>query len=400
MLLQDTLILKYASLLVGLIYMLLVFNPTKTGYYLYDKTSEMDSVVWFTIITIFFSIYVAYHEWHQAPIGTFFNCIRLTYGLFLYFLLKRWNVSQEKLIKYLTAVCLIWVFLEIFQQLTYPYYAFSGRSANGAEIENRMGMWRFYIFGVDFVMLVYAYWYGNVIRGNNIKDRRKNILLTFTFLIGLLLYLSRKHMAVSLLVILLSFFNVSRKKKALFLIVLLLFALILATFFLDSFIQMNDDAASNQGGDGEKFIRYRAALFFLDEVSDSPMYPIWGLGLEGGGEGPLWDYVQYFQDTYFFYQADTGIIGYYSKFGLIGISAILWYVVKFLYNWKYIDNWFKYFFIMKILLVFFDFWAMWGVGMFAYGLFLYMLDKNIIENKKRNKLKLALKKQRKIFCYA
>ena len=81
------------------------------------------------------------------------------------------------------------------------------------------------------------------------------------------------------------------------------------------------------------------------------------------------------------YQADVGIIGYYSKFGLLGVSAIVWYIYIFLRNWKFIDKWFKYFFIMKMFLIIFDFWAIWSVGMMAYAVFLYMLDQNIKKNK-------------------
>lgn len=39
------------------------------------------------------------------------------------------------------------------------------------------------------------------------------------------------------------------------------------------------------------------------------------------------------------YQADVGIIGYFSKFGLLGTSAIIWYIVEFVKRRNYIDSW-------------------------------------------------------------
>ena len=96
--------------------------------------------------------------------------------------------------------------------------------------------------------------------------------------------------------------------------------------------------------------------------------------------GALRDYIDQLAELRL-YQSDVGIIGYYSMFGILGVSAIIWYIVKFVSNWRYINDWFKYFFIMKILLIIFDFWAMWGVGMFAWAMFLYLLERNIHKNK-------------------
>lgn len=80
------------------------------------------------------------------------------------------------------------------------------------------------------------------------------------------------------------------------------------------------------------------------------------------------------------YQADVGIIGYFSKFGLLGTSAIIWYIVEFVKRRNYIDSWLIGFFVMKMVLVIFDFWAIWDVGMAAYALFLYILHRNINKN--------------------
>lgn len=65
-------------------------------------------------------------------------------------------------------------------------------------------------------------------------------------------------------------------------------------------------------------------------------------------------------DVLKFYRADIGIFGYYSLFGIIGTLPFIFYIWKFLKNWNYIDLWFKLFFIMKLILIVFDFWGNWN----------------------------------------
>ena len=62
--------------------------------------------------------------------------------------------------KIVTVFCFIWVAIEIGQQFTYPEYWFLGRQNEWDIVENRMGLWRFYIWGIDFVMLAFAFYAG------------------------------------------------------------------------------------------------------------------------------------------------------------------------------------------------------------------------------------------------
>ena len=142
---------------------------------------------------------------------------------------------------------------------------------------------------------------------------------------------------------------------------------------------MNQEQNEAQGS-GEDFIRYLAAMFYLNDFSDSVLYPIFGTGW---GSVSLNHRLEYCTGLLKFYRADIGLLGYYSEVGFVGVSAILFYIFKIIRNWKYIDLGYKMFFIMKLFLIIFDFWMMWAVGIMAYGTFLYLLDENI----KKNKLK-------------
>ena len=352
------------------------------------KTYEdnfIDKTVKWTIITVLLSIIPAMADYGQDFYHTFRQCLGLIYGLFLYFVLKRTKFPVKSIISIITVISSIWVFLEISQQFTYPSFLFSGRYLIFDGLEERMGLWRFYIWGVDFVMIAYAYWISNISIEKGGK-RVKSILLMAFFLIGLLCYCSRKHIYTVLSILLL--FGLSRKGKQKYIIITVTFlflVVLLSNFYVD-WQNLNTEADISQG-EGENFIRILAAKYFINDFSESPLYPIFGAGMEVEGS-KLYTTIHYLANMFGYmkgyFQADVGIIGYYSKFGLLGVSAIIMYVGYFIKNWKYIDAWLKYFFIMKMFLIVFDFWAIWDVGMMAYSIFLYILDCNIRKNKNKS----------------
>lgn len=360
-----------ASIILFLLSSIFLFTGNKKNH----SEDEFHSMVIWTIFTIFLSTLPAYLNFGQSFYISIRSCMSLSYGLLFYFLFKKWDFPETKLIKIITTVCIIWVALEIGQQFTYPQILFSSTLSKLGFVSERMGLYRVYIWGVDFVMIIYSLYLGKI----NSKNRtQKDILLFLIMFIGLLCYCSRKHIFSCLLVFVFSVLNVKGSKKILYSLIVLAVLAFLYNNFYSSFLEMSEAAQENQG-EGEDFVRFISAQYFLFEYSPSSLYPLWGGGIPGG-EGPLYDLMNNLADMRI-YQADVGIIGYYSMVGLLGVFPIILYIYKFFKNWKYIDDWFKYFFIMKLLLIIFDFWAVWGVGMFAYAVFLYLLEKNIQKNK-------------------
>lgn len=350
-----------------------------------DKSAEWRSQEWdfagivrWTIITAFLSVIPAYVDGGQSMIRSAATCLKWTWVLLMYFLLRRWNIGTRHIMKYVIALSLVWVVIEIGQQFTYPDYWFAGRPDEGYGIAERMGLYRFYLWGVDFVMMAFAYCIGLFVSREG-KASARLLLLWLTFLAGLLCYCSRKHIYVSLLTV--AFAGLSAKNRYgnyIRLALALLVFLIVYNFYAD-FAEMNESEMDLQGR-GEDFIRFIALDYFLFRYSDSPLYFWLGSGWPGGGEMLRKElYVQ----SLGYYRADIGIFGYYSIFGIIGTLPFLVYVWKFFRNWKYIDLWLKLFFIMKLILIVFDFWGVWLPGNMAYAIFLYMLDLNIQRNKGR-----------------
>ena len=343
-----------------------------------NKT-PIDTIVIWTVITIFIGIIPSYIEYDQPVLDSIRACLRLTHGLFLYYVLRCWRYNAKRLMGIVTVISLVWVLLEIGQQFTYPSFWFSGRFFIYDKLDIRMGLYRYYIWGVDFVMMAYSYWLFKFFSGIN----KLNLNFSHAFfcslilLAGLLCYVSRKHIYVALFVIVYYALRNKKSNKIItYTLTFLLFAL-LYTFFYESFNEMNMEAIGSQG-EGEDFVRFIAAKYFLFDFSSSPLYPLWGVGLEAGGK--LSSILKDLSYSWI-YQADVGIIGYYSKFGLLGVSAIIMYIFYFFKSMSQISLWLHGFFIMKLILIIFDFWAIWDVGMCAYAVFLYFLYCDIKEKK-------------------
>lgn len=365
------------SFYIGLFLILIcILNTNKIG------KGEMTGVVNWTLISACLSFIPAVFDWDARFPSFFYGFVTTYFGLFFYYLLRIWKVAPQDIMKIVAVFCLIWVVLEIGQQFTYPQYWFLGRRNEHDFVENRMGLWRFYIWGIDFVMLAFSYYAGKFFDGNN---KKKVILCTLAFAIGILCYCSRKHI-ISILAVCVwgLLYTKSKHKWKLRIISAILIFLLFFNFYAD-YAQMNDEQADAQGS-GEDFIRYLAALFYLNDFSDSPLYPIFGTGW---GSLSLNNRLEYSMGVLRFFRADIGLLGYYSTVGIVGVSAILFYIYKFIKNWKYIDFGYKIFFAMKMFLIIFDFWMSWAIGIIAYGTFLYLLDENIkhnrrIENEHRN----------------
>lgn len=338
---------------------------------------DITTIVTWTIFSAFLSSIPAFFDWGTDIFRFIKSFVTLFYGLAFFYLLKIWRVNPSSLIKLITLFCIVWVAIEIGQQFTYPNYWFAGRGEdNTGNVENRMGLWRFYIWGVDFVMIAWCFFYGKLY---SLKNKSLvNYLLVVLFAVGLLCYGSRKHIMALFFSIAAGFlFSGKIKNKFRIGFVCFLVSLVIIYYFGEAFIEMSAEQDEMQGA-GEDFIRWICANYFINDFSQSVLYPFFGSGY--GGK-VLSDYLEFLKTDYHFYQADIGIIGYYSQVGLIGVSAIILYIYKFIQNWKYIDIEYKLFFIMKMVMIVFDFWMMWAVGIVAYGTFLYMLDENINKNK-------------------
>lgn len=251
-----------------------------------------------------------------------------------------------------------------------------------------MGLYRYYIWGIDFVMLALAYWCLNFFTSMGTGQIKKYTFILFAILAaGILCYCSRKHIYAFLLLMVIPIIKLQGKQRRNAFFIVIIALVFLFYNFYDDFSTMNNESMASQEDDNGDFVRFVSARYFLFDFSSDWTYYLWGMGVDTAGSR-LHKILQNLSILRI-YQADVGLIGYFSKFGIIGVSAIIWYIIEFIKQRKYIDSWLIGFFVMKIMLIIFDFWAIWDVGMSAYAIFLYMLHCNI--NKNLNNQKKLLK---------
>lgn len=355
--------------------MLLIFGKRKNR-----NAGTFYNIVVLSLLTIYFSCITSYVLYQQNVINSLFNVTQLGYGFLLYLVLQKYQLPSSKIIKCITIFSIIWVLLEIGQQFTYPVFWFSRSYAP----EMRMGMQRFYIWGVDFVMIAMCYWWSDIMSNFSLKNKRF-ILLCLLLAAGLMCYCSRKHLYATLLVIALSVVRMRGKYRFVGRILIVGILSVIFANYASDFIETNERLSEMQGGDGDDFIRMLEFKYFTSEFLKDPFEYLFGVGVPDLTTS-MGQELERLKDMFGFYQSDIGVFGYFTQFGVFGVVPILLYICIFIKNWKYIDNKYRYFFIMKMLLIVFDFWGMWGVGMVAWAIFMYLVDQNI----KENKLKLVL----------
>lgn len=355
--------------------MLLIFGKRKNR-----NAGTFYNIVVLSLLTIYFSCITSYVLYQQNVINSLFNVTQLGYGFLLYLVLQKYQLPSSKIIKCITIFSIIWVLLEIGQQFTYPVFWFS-RSYTP---EMRMGMQRFYIWGVDFVMIAMCYWWSDIMSNFSLKNKRF-FLLCLLLAAGLMCYCSRKHLYATLLVIALSVVRMKGKYRFVGRILIVGILSVIFANYASDFMETNERLSEMQGGDGDDFIRMLEFKYFTSEFLKDPFEYLFGVGIPDLATS-MGQELERLKDMFGFYQSDIGVFGYFTQFGILGVIPILLYICIFIKNWKYINNKYRYFFIMKMLLIVFDFWGMWGVGMVAWAIFMYLVDQNI----KENKLKVVL----------
>lgn len=295
----------------------------------------------------------------------------------LYFLCIKWRIQEEFIIRFLVIFSIIFTAVEMLQQLTYPLMLFNGRAANEitGDVEQRMGLWRFYIFGIDYCILACLFCFQKVMQ----KHQKYIGLLIVTFL-GIVFFVARKNIFAVISCFIIGVIFGSKKSSTFSKI--LIAAFVLAIFsILPSYMADLMEQTSNEI-DNEDFIRYVAANYFIHDFNDSPLYAMFGSGL-AGTDSALAKQIKFLQENFRFFKSDCGFIGYYSDFGLFGIGAMLYLVVRIISNHKYIDQYLLLYLLLRIEISFFDFWGNYPRNLAAWFIYLYLIECSIYRNKQK-----------------
>lgn len=357
---------------------LLLFHSLRNRSYLRDKV--MAKNVNFIVASFFLSCIPSIFVFGQSFYAAFAGILMVLSPILLYYLLHKWNISEQTLFKYLIFFTAVFAFLSVLQQFTYPVYLFAGREENEYTglLDERMGFWRFYLFGKDFCALALMLCFGQIMG----KGRRKvlDYILFGVCAVAIYFFLARKEIYGAISCVVLGYLF-SAKKTGLATKLVFAILMVVGYIFLSStMVELNMQTYEELGEGSEDFIRIMAAEHFMYEFSDNPLYYALGSGVPGG-DNELGKIITNLTENMHFYQDDCGFIGYFSRFGIIGLIIQIIAAIKIARNYKHIDLALLLYGVWQLEECFFDFWCTNTRHTAAFAIYLYLIDKSIIKNK-------------------
>lgn len=302
------------------------------------------------------------------------------FPMLLYYLLHKWKTDENTIFKFLIGFTAVFGFFEVIQQYTYPTYWFNGREANEITglLEERMGFWRFYLFGIDYCLLAIMLCFGKILKKEG--KQRINYIYFLICAVAVYFFLARKDIYAVVSCVAIGTLFYTKKGgfgSKIFISVLLLCAYL---FLSNAMTDLNEQTQTEMGESSEDFIRFVAADYFINSFSNSPLYYIFGSGIPGG-KNYLMSQITYLSENLKIYQDDCGFVGFFSKFGLFGLMTQIYILIKIALNYKHIDMHLLMFALLQLEISFFDFWGNNTRNLASWAIFLYLLDKNIEKNK-------------------
>lgn len=341
----------------------------------YDNTQRFPSKFKLPIIIIFIavllSMYVAFTIHRQSFIITAF-AQRGIYFFLLYFLLHYFKLLPKQLEMIVVIFGVLFSICYIAQYFAFPTKLFEVR------------MWierstvRIFLPGLGFLTLAYFYSLNRFL----IENRLIFIIVCLFFLVVFFLYGTRQNLLAILLITFLSPIISRTVKSRVFLIFLIIISLISGYFIFQNIINDLISLSQYQISQFEEDIRLKAAQYFIKDFSPDRLAAILGNG-ESSEASDFGLFVRSIEDNYHFFQADIGLIGEYSKYGILFILGVLIIIIRILTRRLSSSMVYLKFYIFAIILTMFT-----GGGMFSNSdnvtvtcLIMYFVDVNNFEIK-------------------
>ena len=322
--------------------------------------------IWIMLIAVVISMFGAYY-FHKQSFGITFITQRSVYFFLIYFTLFHLRPSSHYVEKIILSLGVVYCLLYILQFFAYPY-----KFINSNVFMDR-GTIRIFMPGSGYMFITYFIGLAKYFSTKKVKY----LFISFLAMIIVVLLGTRQLLAS---VVLLSFLYIlfSKRIKSKLAIFFLIAACSVPVFFLfqDIFLAMLK-VTTNQQNNISGNIRVRAATFFLFEFFPNKLSYIIGNGAPSTNS-PYGLKIQYFSKALGFYQSDIGIIGEYTKYGILFATAELIILGRIIFM-KLSENivYIKYYMLSALLTIFV------GAGTFGNSpqivtacLLFYMIDVN------------------------
>ncbi len=325
--------------------------------------------VWLLLLAVFLSMFIAYYG-HGQPFKYTIIAQRFMYVYLFYFLLAYLKPDKYDLMRIIIYFAIAYFVIYLIQYAIYPARIYKGR------VSLDRGTIRIFLPGYTYLLTAYfigLYQFYNT-------NKLKYIAIAGMVIIILILQGTRQSMAaVGLLTVISILISKQAKSKFTYLFLILLAAA--AVFFLFQDIIMNlIEVSMEQKEESADDIRVLSATFWLTDFMPNKLAYILGNGVDSQNAqyGLL---IQYYKDKFGFYQSDVGLIGTYSKFGILFILAELTIYFK-IFKKKLPDDiiFIKYVFLFSFLTILTGSDSFIDMdGIVANSVLLYLVDISMYE---------------------
>lgn len=317
--------LIYYGLLVYLVYM--TFSSVK------DRQCNFKNQVLLLALLPFSSIINSSLEYSQ-PIDRSFSVLLGQFVWIIYFLLHKYKVREDTVLKVLLSVALVIVAIQVIQQFTYPNAPFGTKSESEMlalgvteAAEQRNGLWRFRMHQNAFYTAPVLFYLWLKLRN---KLNVRMVCIVALLFVSVYLTLTRQILVASILAIFLSMFMGKKNMNfsALFFGLLLIVGLYV---FYDALFSSLAEQTQNEADDDN--VRLLAATVLWDESIKTPLTFLFGYGLPDGTS----DYAMHIQQLKSFfgiYTSDVGFIGQIFERGFLYVCVCYYMLYKLLFKLK------------------------------------------------------------------
>ncbi len=314
--------------------------------------------------------------YHHQSIGLSILALRTNFYWLLYFVLHIFNVPKKRIIQLMIFMGLVWVFLTIVQQFTYPHFYFYSRDDNDQSIY-RAGVYRYMVVGHQYGDFVLFYFFYNFL----ISRKLSHLAFVFIGMLGLYFYGTRQFALSAVICLVISAFFVKGMHR-IYMITFLCIATAVILHYKDQIFGQYVELTEEQLKYGGEDIRLMSANFFLTEYWPSRLARLIGNGVAYASSRYGKEIVN-INLYYHFYRSDVGIIGAFNQFGLLYVLNILWVNIKGLAGkyFNYDSGYMRLFFLNALLLIVLSEYYSNPTVIPFYCFILYLADKSFEEKK-------------------
>ncbi len=335
---------------------------------IYDTSAKFKKNFQIEIVLIFFAVFLSMFGakyFHLQGFKITLISQRFMYFFLFYFFLHAIKIQPKELIQLIFIFGLAYSFLYLVQTALYP------TPLTTSDMFPARGTIRIFIPGSVYLILAYLFSYIQFLNTLKIKF----ILICLLGIVIFILLGTRQVIAVMALLTIIATLNSKYAASKFVGIMLIVLTVIPAYFLFQDIIFSLIEVSQKQAGNIEQNVRVKAAIFFLFEFFPNKLAYLIGNGVPSA-HSIYGIRIDEYKSAFGFFQSDIGLIGEFSKFGLLFVIAELLVLFRILFMKLHEHLYFIKLFVIGVMLTLFT-----GKGVFGAAdniviicLLLYLID--------------------------